>query len=198
MKLKQKFGRSNPGHSVPVNSNEVEQPALSPGEKKRILGKRLFAIFVGGLLVVGLLMGWHALRGDTSVVPKKIQKSVHFSIYYPASLPSGYTLDAQSFRLAEQGVILFTVTYDSGKSIVFSEQEQPSAGDIDKFINSYLPLNSILQLPLGQAKVGAYGSAPDIRTVLSLPIHDGPWLIATAPSEVSHDDLAKIVTSLTK
>lgn len=138
------------------------------------------------------------MYSDTNPVPKKIQKSVGFSVYYPGSLPAGYTLDDTSFQLPEPEVVLFTVTYGKSKNLVFSEEQQPSSSDIDKFIRNYLPLNSALQLPLGQAKIGAYGSAPNIRTVLSLPIHHGPWLIVTAPSDVNHDDLVKIVTSLTK
>lgn len=132
------------------------------------------------------------------MVPKEIQKSVDFPIYYPNQLPSGYMLDPASFRLAEPGVVLFAVRYGEGKDIVFSEQQQPSNSEMDKFISSYLPLNSALQLPLGQAKVGAYGNAPNIRTIVSLPLHKGPWLIATAPSEVGHEDLVKILQSLTK
>lgn len=148
--------------------------------------------------VVGLLIGWYLLWGMPTVVPKKIQKSVDFSIYYPGTLPAGYVLDTQSFRLADPGVVIFAVAHGKGKSIVFSEQDQPSASDIDKFITTYLPLNSEVKLPLGQAKVGAYGSAPNIRTVLSLPIRNGPWVIVTMPSDISHDDLVKILAALTK
>lgn len=151
-----------------------------------------------GLGITGLLIGWYLFWGTSSVVPKKIQRSVDFSIYYPGVVPIGYALDTQSFRLAEPGVVIFAVTHGNGKNIVFSEQEQPASSDIDKFISTYLPLNSEVKLPLGQAKVGAYGSAPNIRTVLSLPIRNGPWVIVTMPSDMSHDDLVKLVTSLTK
>ena len=166
--------------------------------KKYVLGKRLIIIASLALLTIGALVGWNAMRIQTSVVPKGIQRSVDFPVYYPVNLPPGYRLVTESFQLAEAEVVLFKVTDNRGKDIVFSEQRQPSAGDIDKFISSYLPLNSVVQLPLGQAKAGAYGSAPNIRTVLSLPIRNGPWLIVTAPSDISHDDLVALLTSLTR
>lgn len=176
-----------------------QQPhSLKPDNKKYPLHRRFILIFVPIILAVLLAAFLYNLHGSTDVVPEKIQKSVPFSIYYPRNLPAGYTLDEKSFQIPESGVVLFTVTYGDGKSIDFSEQQQPSSGDIDKFVKSYIPLNSVLQLPLGQVKVGAYGAAPNIRTIASVPIHDGPWLIVTAPSDVNHDDLTKLITSLTK
>lgn len=180
----------------PSSKNVLRHPS-QPNDKRWSLRKTLLLVLVFVLVVVGLLAWWSRLD-DSSLVPDKIRKSLDFSVYYPEHLPAGYTLSTTSFRLAEPGVVLFSVTYAKGKSIVFSEEQQPSSGDIDKFISSYIPLNSAVELPLGQAKVGAYGTAPTIRTVLSLPIHDGPWLIMTAPADVSHDDLVNIAKSLTK
>lgn len=159
--------------------------------RKKLL---LFALFA----VVGSVITVLYIASTASVVPKKVQDNVPFSIYYPKSLPSGYRLDQDSFRLAEEGVVLFSVSYGEGNDIVFSEQQQPSSGEMDKFVNSYIPLNTPLELPLGHAKVGAYGSAPNIRTAVSLPVQDGPWIIATAPSDMSRDDLIKILEYLGK
>lgn len=185
----------------PVGTGKVSQASSSPVSKKRALNKRPVLVLIFALVMVGLVIGMHnKLGSSTSLVPKNIQKSVDFSVYYPdiKKLPAGYRFDAKSFRLADPGVVLFAVTYDGGKNIIFSEQHQPSNDDINKFVSSYIPLNTSLQLTFGQAKVGAYGSAPNIRTVASLPIHNGPWLIITAPSNVSHNDLAKVMQSLTK
>lgn len=107
-------------------------------------------------------------------------------------------LDVKSFRLPEEGVVLYTVKYGEGKDIVVSEQEQPSANDIDKFVTAYIPLNTELNLPIGRAKIGAYGTAPNIRTAISLPVKNGPWLIITAPSDISRDDLIHILESLNR
>jgi hypothetical protein len=182
--------------SNPASSEEGQR--YSYGGIGRSLSKRLSLILLFGLIALGIVAAWYKIAGSTSIVPKKIQTSVDFSVYYPKDLPPGYELDAESFRLAEPGVVLFAVNYGDRKDIVFSEQQQPPSSDIDKFITSYMPLNTVLQLPLGQARIGAYGSAPNIRTVVSLPIHNGPWLIVTAPADASHDDLVRIVQSLAK
>lgn len=169
------------------------RPSLSLGGKRYAFSKRLLLVLMSGLIVA-----LYILTSGTSAVPKKIQQSVPFPVYYPRNLPSGYVLDMKSFRLPEAGVVLFTVTYGGGKNIVFSEQEQPSANDIDKFVSSYIPLNTELKLTVGQAKIGAYGTAPNIRTAVSLPVKDGPWLIITAPSDMSHEDLVRILNSIAK
>lgn len=194
----QRNPESTPSRQAERVDSESERYAARRTEKRRTLIKRVLLVFICGLLAIALLIGWHGRDNRSSLVPKDIQKAVDFTVYYPSNLPSGYALDTQSFRLAEPGVVLFAVTYSNGKSIVFSEQQQPSTGEMDKFVSSYLPLNSAVQLPLGQAKIGAYGSAPDIRTVASLPIRNGPWLIVTAPSEVSHENLVTVLRSLTK
>lgn len=187
---------------TPSSAGKVTRTYASrPDSRMRAFTKRLVLVLLCALAVVGLTIGVHdMLGGHTSLVPKNIRNSIDFPVYYPdiKKLPHGYSLDTKSFRLAQPGVVLFAVTYDDGKDITFSEQQQPSSNDINKFVSSYIPINTTLQLALGQAKIGAYGSAPNIRTVVSLPIHNGPWLIITAPSNVSHDDLAKALQSLTK
>lgn len=185
----------------PVSTGRVPQTISRPASKNHALNKRPILVLIFALVVVGLVIGIHnVFGGNTSSVPQEIRRAVDFSVYYPdiKKLPAGYTLDTKSFRLADPGVVLFAVTYDGSKNITFSEQRQPSSSDIDKFVSSYIPLNTTLQLTLGPAKIGAYGSAPNIRTVASLPIRSGPWLIITAPSNVNHDDLAKVLQSLTK
>lgn len=185
----------------PVHSDKVHQtPSLKSDGKEHVHSKRSMLIPLLVLVAAGLVIGLYKMAGgNNSLVPKNIQSSVDFSVYYPdvKKLPAGYSLDAKSFRLAQPGVVLFAVEYGNGKNIVFSEEQQPSASDINKFISSYIPVNTVLSLSLGQARIGAYGSASNLKTVASLPVHEGPWLIITAPSDVSHDDLTKIMKSLT-
>jgi len=171
-----------------------------PEGTKHGFSKRLFflvaLLLLAGLAAIGFCKGVN----HNGVVPKKIQNSVNFPIYYPdlKKLPTGYNLDPRSFRLAQAGVVLFTVTYGRGKDIIFSEEEQPSSKNIDKFISDYIPVNMSSELAVGQAKLGAYGPAPNIRTIASLPITKGPWLIITAPSDTNQNELVKILQALTK
>ena len=159
------------------------------------------AVVLTVLVVAGLIFAGQRLIGKpANVVPENIQKSAGFTVYFPdaAKLPAGFALDTGSFRLAQKGVVVFALTDSNKRSLVFSEQQQPSSDEINKFVSSYIPVNSTLQLGIGQARIGAYGNAPDIRSTVSLPIHGGPWLIMTAPSQISHDDIVKVLRSLTR
>jgi hypothetical protein len=49
---------------------------------------------------------------------------------------------------------------------------------------------------VGKALVGAYGSGKDLRTIASLPIPNGPWLIITAPSDINQADLEKVLQAI--
>ena len=154
---------------------------------------------LGACIVLAAAL-WLLLSIHHSPVPKDIRKGSNFSIYYPeeGKMPSGYTLDKTSFRKAEGGVVLFSVSYDNGRSMVFSEQAQPGSDVIDKFKAQAIPVNTKVNVPLGQAVIGAYGSGNNIRTVASLPITRGPWLIITAPSDINQNSLKQVLNSLTK
>jgi len=113
-------------------------------------------------------------------------------------MPSGYRLDKESFRTAQPGVVLFSLSYGNGRSMVFSEEAKPAGDTIDKFNASAIPVHTQVSTPIGTALVGAYGSGKDLRTIASLPIKNGPWLIVTAPADINQADLGKILSSLTK
>ena len=153
------------------------------------------------VLVLGAAAGMYVWRfGPKSPVPKHIRNQVSFHIYYPDQnkMPAGYTLDIATFRIAQPGVVLFSVSYGNGRSMVFSEEAQPGGDVVSKFVSSAIPINNALSTPIGKATVGAYGSGKDLRTLASLPIANGPWLILTAPSDINQTDLINILRSLTK
>jgi hypothetical protein len=175
----------------------IMQPHPYGQKRSKPYQKRFLLLFAAGLLVLGGVIAFYIIQQDShSIVPTQIRSAVPFSVYYPGAVPSGYSLNSQSFRLADAGVVVFSVNRSDSKTILFSEQAQPSSNDMNTFISGYIPLNSVLQVPLGQAKFGAYGNAPDIRTVVSLPIANGPWLIVTAPADTNHDDLVALIRSL--
>lgn len=149
------------------------------------------------VIILASLVAWRLAAGH-SPVPAAVQRQASFPIYYPvnAKLPKGYSLDAGSFRLAQPGVVIFSVGHTGGQHLIFSEEQQPGSDTINGFLKKYLPLRSPLSTKLGQAQVGAYGSPPDLRTVASLTVSRGPWLIITAPSDISQDDLQKVIQSL--
>jgi hypothetical protein len=93
-----------------------------PHNKER--SKKSFYIPVAMLLIaiaVGLVL---FLQKSDSPVPKNIQKSVNFALYYPSTLPSGYTLDKGSVK-SENQIVFYSLDND-GKKISISEQAAPA------------------------------------------------------------------------
>lgn len=160
------------------------------------------------LLVTGLLVAIVMAGGITffvqrmangSPVSSDVQKAVTFPVYYPrqSKLPVGYQLDDTSFRLADTGVVIYSVQV-RGQQLVFSEQQTPEGSVIDKFTSSYIPLHNTITTDRGKAAIGAAGQGSNLKTIVSLPITHGPWLIITAPANTKQSDVQQILQSLTK
>lgn len=176
-------------------------PKALPPKKRWLSRPRL--IEGGSLLVILIVIALIFLNHSTPTnipVPESVRKAVNFHIYYPnqQKLPYGYSLDTTSFRLAEPGVVIYSVVSPDNQRLVFSEEQKPEQGVIDKFTTSSIPLHTEVKTGLGQAEFGAYGTGKNLRSVVSLPINGGPWLIITAPSSSNHDDLVHIIQALTK
>jgi hypothetical protein len=88
-----------------------------------------------------------------------------------------------------------TINSNNG-SVSISQQAQPGSDVIDSFLKTYIPLHTALSTKLGQAQVGASGQASNLHTIASLPIKNGPWLIITAPADISQAELKQIIESL--
>ncbi len=160
-------------------------------------GRIILAIITAALVIAILVL---VTTKPTSPVPKNIANAVAYPIYYPvqAQLPKGYRLDTSSFESGGPGVVIFTITYGKNNIIVFTEQPMPSHTVIAKYASSYIPLHSSLTTALGQALYGAYNDGGTIKSVISLPINHGPWLIATAPSTINQAVFLKILSAMTQ
>jgi hypothetical protein len=147
-----------------------------------------------------LLIGAAAWRlsASDSPAPDSIQADSGSGVYYPnaAKLPAGYTFDSSSINQAADGVTILTVKGGSDKSVSISQQAQPDSDVIENFIKTYIPLHTTISTSLGQAEMGASGQSSNLKTVVSLPVKDGPWLIITAPADISQPELKQIIESL--
>jgi hypothetical protein len=154
-------------------------------------------VAVAGIVCVGGLLYANNTR---SPVPKNLNKSVNFPVYYPDAkqLPNGYTLNKNSFTSPEKGVIIYSVSYGNGKKLIFSVQEQPSDSKIQSFYGNYIPLRNRMQTNLGEAQIGAYGAGKNLKTVVSLPTNKKTWLIITTPYDINQDQLKQVLNSLQK
>lgn len=165
---------------------------------QRLVGRRE-ALILLTIVLIGAAV-WRLSSANTlnSPVPASIRGAVSFPVFYPdqRKLPPGYTLDSSSFRQAQAGVIIYSVLHKNNQRVSFSEQEQPAGSVIEDFTKKYMPIHVSMGTDLGQAEIGAYGKPPNMRTLASLPINHGPWLIATAPSSISQNDMKQIIQSL--
>jgi hypothetical protein len=159
-------------------------------------------LLIGGFLLAAILAGSYlGISGKVhNPVPRNLRQSVSFPVYYPDEhkLPKGFVLNESSFKTAQKGVIIFSIGQAGGQRLIISEEARPSDSTINDFIKNYTPLHSTVSTKLGQAQFGAFGNPPNIRTIVSLPINKGPWLIITAPTTISQDDIKQILQSLKK
>ena len=156
-----------------------------------------------GVTVVIVVVAWLvALISSNPInpIPKSILAAVNYPVYYPAEnrLPAGYTLDKRSIELVSPKVVILVVKYGSRNMIVFNEQSNPGSGVINQYSSDYIPIHTTFWTPLGNAILGAYNDGHSIKSVVSLPINNGPWIIVTAPSNIDQTNLKDILDSLTK
>ena len=181
-----------------LNMTDVDEPDVQETPKPSRFKKVIPTLLILIIVIAGVFLVL-TLRSN-GPVPKSIQKSASFKVYYPkqSKMPMGYHLDTASFKSAESGVVLYSVSYGSGRSMVFSETAKPSSDIVDKFNSSAIPVHTQISTPYGKALIGAYGEGKSLRTIASLPITNGPWLIVTAPSDINQEDLSKVLGALTK
>jgi hypothetical protein len=144
-------------------------------------------------LIVGLAYYRHQTAGP---VPKGIAKAVTIPVYYPEpkKLPPSYVLDTSSFSIPVKNGVTYSVNYGSGKKLIFSLQPKPSDDELQSFKGNYLPLKIDYHTAIGMAQIGAYHS----QTLVSLPVDadGGPWIIVTAPVDVSQSQLKQVLSAL--
>jgi len=174
------------------------------GESHNIRFKKLKIVFISCLIIIILVVtgefGRVIFIKNDSPVPKMVIKAVNYPIYYPdqKKLPSGYMLNINSFKNPVANGAYYTVTYNTGKQIIFSLQEKPSDRDLEAFINNYIVLHNDYQTSSGLAKIGAYNNHGVLETLISLPTNDKTWLIITAPPDINQNQLKQVLSSLRK
>lgn len=134
-----------------------------------------------------------------SPVPVNVQRAVSFPIYYPdqEKLPTGYTLNKNSFSTPRSNGVAYYVSYGQNKRIVFSAQKKPSDSEMNLFYKSYIPLRSEFKTPVGKAEIGAYDNQGKVTTLVSLPVDNtNTWLVITAPSDIDQNKLKQVLSAL--
>ena len=130
-------------------------------------------------------------------MPQAVAQAVNFPIYYPdqKKLPAGYSLNSNSFKYLPGQGVLYYVSYDNGKRLVFTLQQKPSGSDLANFNKKYIPINRQVLTLVGTATMGAIGD----QTVVSLPTDSNTWIIITGPADIyATSQLTQVVRSIKK
>jgi len=143
-----------------------------------------------------------AIRHDVSShqidpIPTIIRNSVTFPVYYPdqQKLPTGYTLNLNSFGSPQKGVVVYTVTYGLNKKLIFTLQPKPSDNDLHTFYQNQVPLHFTWHTKVGTAIVGVLRQ----QTFVSLPTtNDNAWILITGPTDVNQNQLKQVIQAIKK
>ncbi len=163
--------------------------------------KNRLKLIVGLVLGLAIVLSTIYLLGrntkNSQTLPLPISKSsaqlLNYDIYYPDQklLPSGYTLDKNSFNSTDQAFV-YSVSYGNNQKIIFSDQTKPTTSQIQSFYAKAIPLHNTLKTNVGAAAIGII----KFQTVVSLPTNTNAWIIATAPLNINQTQLNQVIKSI--
>lgn len=156
----------------------------------------LLLFIVLGLAIAGIVFGASKLAPNLlspSPFSEEVKKDIDFSLYYPANLPEGFKIETDSIQQADQGVVIYAISNDSGKRITVSIQKMPENIDLNKI---YENLSNVYEVDTdyGKVKVGQ-----DENILIGNVNAEGTWLLINTPNgNVSTDELNTVLSSLKK
>jgi len=110
----------------------------------------------------------------TGPIPRKYARQLKFAPYYPTKLPSGYSVDDESFTI-QDGVLIFYINSPKNKKIGVSEQTQPAGVTLPQPGTGpvKVPNEKAFDGVLGHTYIGLEGAQYVSETITS----DGTWII---------------------
>jgi hypothetical protein len=152
------------------------------------------AAIVAAVLLVAGGVAIYQLRKPSVRIPDTVTKAVTFPIYIPEQLPSGYTLDEQSFKyVAGEQVLVFQATDEAGDTLVFSQQAKPANINFSEFAQKQL-INA-KKLP-NVPHPTTVGKTLDRQTTLVSIVTSKTWIIMTTQVELDNQQFRDLSVSL--
>lgn len=177
-----------------TSSHGVRTPKRNNKRRGWLVASLLFAI----LLIAAGLIFWLFIRNDPiKTVFSREQlskaKAVNADIYYPTSLPDGFTVIADSLDVVDSEVITYSIINTRDNQHLFlSFQKKPDKSIIDSMFRGVSDKASI-DTALGTATT-AYISK---RQIASIPV-DNTWLIVSTVDAIETVTLLTIINSMKK
>lgn len=150
----------------------------------------LVAMAAVAILAGGGLSAYLIFAPKTDPIPKKISESVTYPLYYPTSLPKGYSIDQKSFQTTGS-VVFYNITAPSKPTLAVAIQAVPSDFNFDDFTQRQMTGSREILTPTGPAVLGQFAG----KKVASIVINK-TWLLINAPDQFSAKNLENIAKSL--
>jgi hypothetical protein len=127
---------------------------------------------------------------SSNPIPKNIQQSAAFNLYYPSKLPGGYSINKNSFSQTGS-VVAYYADNKHGGRIFFSIQPLPDAIAIDDFNNRVLQNKVDVISNIGKATVGTFNEkvTGSVTTTES-------WILVSTNDDALKTAIADILSSL--
>jgi hypothetical protein len=171
-----------------------------PNTKKRPLTRNIQIMIAAVIIIIiaGLISILIVTNKPQNPLPASVVKAVPYSVYYPDTnrLPINFSLIRGSIKVLTGNIVVFSMLGPNNENIIITQQGQPASSVISRFISSTMPLHTLIGTPVGTATVGSYNFNHSLRSIVSLPVIHGPWLIITAPANINQGLLMQVVDSL--
>jgi hypothetical protein len=180
---------------MPAPPAHQPQPRAQTTPHRRPRKRRFFKV-LAMLIILGVLAGGAALAYPRyfakSPFPSDVRSQAKYTVFYPAQLPAGYTVDRASISTLN-GILVFSASKD-GQKLAFSQQKVPKNFDFGNFYKTALVNKRQFSTSYGQAAVGMTAG----HYLGSLVAGDTWLLLSTDSASLSAEDLTNVLTHLKK
>ena len=163
--------------------------------KKRTSHKiQITGLFTAGILAICLISYgvWGIMNRQKWPDPTLVAsaQSASYPIYYPSTLPKGFSPVAGTPKTSSD-VFIYTLVYDGNKKLFVSAVPKPAGVQFSDFYNRILSNKSTVLNNAGTAVVGNANNQPIGSLVTSKT-----WVTINAPSGLDSARLTTLVSSL--
>ncbi len=179
--------------TVQANRPIEKTPALPAQAAPRRKSRRrlIVAAIIGCLLIIGGVSGF-LLWPRQPHFPASLISSTEFPLYYPVTLPPGYSVDKNSVNQQTSSSLIYVIVRNGDRAISISEQAKPPQSQIvETAFAKNLSGSSLISTPYGTATIGIFSG----RISASL-MTDKTWILLSAIAPVSSDEVATTLKGL--
>jgi len=160
-----------------------------------IVKKKIVFICLSVLIITLGIVGLRKYQNKMSqnIFSNTMLSSVNFSLFRPASLPTGFIINKQSIQTNGQ-IVTYSASDKLGHNIVFSIQQRPATFDFDSFYSKSLTSTQRFITNNGEAAIGSAARAGKVGSLVS----GDTWVLVTSNySSLTSEAFQDILKGLT-